>query len=66
MYDGRISIRDKAGQEYKQIREGGAGLVFGLVGRPRRTPPIYLAVGCWDQTLVSISCPVHSISKNVN
>ena len=49
-YDGRISIRDKAGQEYKQIEKKAP--VWCLAWSPAKEDPgDLLAVGCWDQTL---------------
>ena len=45
-YDGRISIRDKAGQEYKQIEK--AAPVWCLAWSPAKEDPgDLLAVGCW-------------------
>ena len=45
-YDGRISIRDKAGQEYKQIEKKAP--VWCLAWSPAKEDPgDLLAVGCW-------------------
>jgi hypothetical protein len=48
-YDGRISIRDKSGQEYKLIEKKAP--VWCLAWSPAKEDPgDLLAVGCWDQT----------------
>jgi intraflagellar transport protein 122 len=50
MYDGKISIRDKSGTEYKSIEKKAP--VWCLAWSPAKEDPgDLLAVGCWDQTL---------------
>lgn len=50
MFDGSISIRDKAGKEKTSIERKAA--IWSLAWNPSRDEsPNLLAVGCWDQTL---------------
>ena len=50
MFNGRISVRDKQGQEKSSIER--AAPIWGLAWSPSREEPYdLLAVACWDQTL---------------
>ncbi len=49
MFNGVVSLRDKAGNEKVQIERGAP--IWTLSFNPSKEESEILAVGCWDQTL---------------